>query len=74
MRKQKIPRALREQVWITYAGKKFESKCFVGWCGNMISVFNFEVGHNIPESKGGTLNIETYLCEMQSFNGKYVFY
>jgi 5-methylcytosine-specific restriction endonuclease McrA len=58
MRKQKIPRALREQVWLTYVGKKFDSKCFVGWCGNIISAFNFEVGHNIPESKGGTLNID----------------
>ena len=58
MRKQKIPRALREQVWLTYVGKKFDSKCFVGWCGNIISVFNFEVGHNIPESKGGTLDIQ----------------
>ena len=58
MKKAKIPRALREQVWTTFIGKKFEHKCLVTWCENVISVFNFEVGHQIPESKGGTLSID----------------
>ena len=55
--KANIPKALREQVWIKYVGTKFDSKCLVTWCTNRISVFDFEVGHNIPESKGGTLLI-----------------
>jgi len=58
MKKSSVPKALREQVWLNYVGKKFERKCLVTWCENDISVFNFEVGHNIPESKGGTLDIE----------------
>ena len=58
MKKATIPRALREQVWRTYIGKKFEHKCIVTWCENIISVFDFETGHVIPESKGGTLNID----------------
>ena len=58
MTKQKIPKALREQVWITYCGKTFEKKCVIRWCENSMTPFTFEVGHNIPESKGGTLNIE----------------
>jgi 5-methylcytosine-specific restriction endonuclease McrA len=57
MKKAVIPRALREQVWLNFIGKKFENKCLVTWCENIINVFNFEVGHNIPESKGGTLDI-----------------
>jgi 5-methylcytosine-specific restriction endonuclease McrA len=56
--KFKFPKALREQVWLTYIGKKFEHKCLVGWCENKITPFNFEVGHNIPESKGGTTDID----------------
>ena len=58
-KKQKIPLALREQVWILYLGdRQFKHKCNVKWCENMISPFNFEVGHNIPESKGGATNID----------------
>ena len=55
--KDKIPKALREQVWITYIGKKFESKCYVSWCKNTITVYEFHCGHNIPESKGGITDI-----------------
>lgn len=55
--KATIPKALREQVWIQYVGPKFQTKCLVSWCSNKICVFDFEVGHNIPESKGGTLEI-----------------
>jgi hypothetical protein len=56
--KATIPKALREQVWVTYIGPKFQTKCPVYWCKNNISVFDFEVGHNIPESKGGGLEIK----------------
>ena len=57
--KKKIPSALREQVWLLNCGDKhFKSKCKVEWCETIITPFNFEVGHNIPESKGGTLDID----------------
>lgn len=56
-KKKTIPKALREQVWIHYFGHKFSHKCYVKWCKNDINVFNFQVGHNIPESKGGKTNI-----------------
>jgi hypothetical protein len=55
--KEKIPKALREQVWLTHIGKKYESKCNVKWCKNIITVFDFQSGHNIPESKGGATDI-----------------
>ncbi len=54
-KKQNIPKALREQIWLNYNGKNFETKCPTKWCNNKITVFDFHVGHNIPESKGGTL-------------------
>jgi 5-methylcytosine-specific restriction endonuclease McrA len=58
-KKQKIPGALREQVWIIHLGDKhFRRKCKVDWCENIITPFDFEVGHNIPESRGGTIDIE----------------
>ena len=52
-RKATIPKALREQVWISKFGKSFEAKCFTPWCQNRITVFDFQCGHDIPESKGG---------------------
>jgi len=55
--KEKIPKALREQVWLTHIGKKYEAKCFISWCNNRITVYDFQSGHNIPESKGGATDI-----------------
>jgi hypothetical protein len=56
-KKEYIPKALREQVWLTTIGKKYESKCYIPWCKNIMTVFDFHVGHDLPESKGGTLDI-----------------
>jgi hypothetical protein len=56
--KQTIPRALREQVWITYAGRCFQRKCLIPWCQNTMTVFDFHVGHDTPESAGGATNIQ----------------
>ena len=55
--KDTIPKRLRELVWTTNNSETFTNKCYVSWCDNKINVFNFQVGHNIPESKGGTLDI-----------------
>ena len=59
LRKTKIniPKKIREQVWINYNGYNFQNKCYISWCDNTITVFNYHVGHNIPESKGGSLDI-----------------
>tara|TARA_X000001036_G_scaffold263511_3_gene244960 strand:- start:5731 stop:6105 length:375 start_codon:yes stop_codon:yes gene_type:complete len=56
--KTAIPKALREQVWLRVFGKKYESKCYIRWCTNTISVFDFQTGHDIPESKGGATTLE----------------
>ena len=53
-----IPKALKEQVWIQFVGKKFENKCYIKWCENLINVYDFHVGHNIPDSKGGKTSLE----------------
>jgi 5-methylcytosine-specific restriction endonuclease McrA len=58
VKKANIPRALREQVWIVNVGKNFEHKCIVEWCQNQMNVFDFHVGHNIPESHGGATNLK----------------
>ena len=57
-KKRKIPFKLRQQVWLNTNGKNYECKCFVDWCSNTIDVFNYQVGHDIPESKGGTLSLD----------------
>jgi hypothetical protein len=56
-KKDKIPKALREQVWLHYSKKEFEVKCPITWCQNKITPFSFHVGHNIPETNGGTIDI-----------------
>lgn len=55
--KSTVPRALREQVWIAHAGRAFDHKCVVPWCKNTMTAFDFHVGHDIPESKGGATEI-----------------
>ncbi len=74
-KKKPIPKALREQVWISSFGKVFEHKCYINWCSNTIDVFSFESGHNIPESKGGLTVLENLkpLCSRcnKSMNDKY---
>ena len=57
MKRERAPKAIREQVWLDNFGKKFEHTCYIPWCKNTINVFDFHVGHDIPESKGGTLDI-----------------
>ena len=52
-----IPRALKNEVWITYVGKAFDAKCNVSWCTTTITPFTFEAGHNVPESKGGSTTV-----------------
>ena len=52
-----FPKRIREVVWNTYNGETYSSKCYVSWCNNIINVFNYQVGHDIPESKGGTYDI-----------------
>ena len=55
--KATIPKALREQVWVTYAGRVFQRRCLVAWCQNTMTVFDFHVGHDVPESHGGATEI-----------------
>jgi 5-methylcytosine-specific restriction endonuclease McrA len=73
--KCKIPKALREQVWIKFIGKKYESKCYIRWCKNNITVFDFQSSHNIPESFGGETTLENLrpLCSRcnQSMSNEY---
>ena len=56
--KAKIPKALREQVWLKHMGRAYEAKCTTTWCQNLMTVFDFQVGHCVPESKGGATAID----------------
>ena len=57
----KIPKALREQVWMVKVGRVFDSKCKIVWCANRMNVFDFQCGHNIPESKGGATTLDNLI-------------
>lgn len=53
-----IPRAVREQLWLKTYGETFKNKCSVSWCNNIINVFDFTSGHNIPKSRGGSNSLD----------------
>jgi len=57
-KKENIPRAVREQLWIRDMGEKFKGKCMTSWCRNKVTVFDFHAGHDIPESNGGVTTID----------------
>lgn len=57
-KKKKIPKAVREALWISFHKGVFEAKCHTDWCPNMINAYNFQAGHNMPESKGGQTSID----------------
>ena len=56
--KAKIPAAVYEAIWIRKVGRVFEGKCLTTWCPNTITVFDYQAGHDIPESKGGPPTFE----------------
>lgn len=56
-KKSTIPKKLREEIWNHYNTGVYSAKCYVPWCDRLIDVFNFHVGHDIPECKGGTDDI-----------------
>lgn len=60
-KKIQIPNALRQQVWLHYCGEQYKRKCFTSWCKNIISVFDFHCGHNIPEVRGGKTTIDNLI-------------
>ncbi len=68
-KKKKISQALREQVWLARFGRVFEHKCYVTWCKNTVTVFDFESGHNIPESKGGKTDLTNLYPICRKCNG-----
>lgn len=76
-RKAKIPAAVQEAIWITRMGRVFEGKCLTTWCPNIITVFDFHAGHDIPESKGGSISPENLypICARcnQSMGDRYTF-
>ena len=57
-KKGKIPKALREALWLKWSGKSFEVKCHTTWCQNQITAYDFQAGHNIPESRGGATTLD----------------
>jgi hypothetical protein len=52
-----IPKKLRQQCWENVCGKVYSHKCYVSWCTTDIDVWTFEVGHNVAEANGGTLDL-----------------
>jgi hypothetical protein len=60
-KKRHIPKAVREACWLAHNGKNFETKCGTTWCQNTITVWDFQAGHKVPESKGGPTTLENLI-------------
>ena len=60
-KKKTISKKLKEEVWIKHFGEIFSAKCPISWCSHIITVFCFDAGHNIPESKGGRTAIDNLI-------------
>jgi hypothetical protein len=60
-KKKTISKKLKEEVWIKHFGEIFSAKCPISWCSHKITVFCFDAGHNIPESKGGRTAIDNLI-------------
>lgn len=76
-KKKPIPAAIREACWQKRCGRVFEHKCLTPWCPNTITVFDFQAGHDIPESKGGPTTVENLypICSRcnQSMGDRFTF-
>jgi len=56
-RRKTVPVAMREQVWLQNLGRVYDHACYVSWCENIITVSDFHVGHDKPDSRGGVLEL-----------------
>ena len=56
--RKSIHKSVKNNVWLQHYGEKFSVQCSVEWCATIINPFTFEVGHNHPHSKGGSIDIE----------------
>lgn len=76
-KKKPIPAAIREACWQKRCGRVFEHKCLTPWCPNTITVFDFQAGHDVPESKGGPTTVENLypICSRcnQSMGDRFTF-
>jgi len=61
MKKIKIPKKVREQVWVQSFGEVYKSKCSTVWCSNTITVHDFHCGHKVAETNGGTLSLDNLI-------------
>jgi 5-methylcytosine-specific restriction endonuclease McrA len=69
-KKKKIPVALKEQLWVKYCGKVYECECCISWCKNTMTAFNYHVGHDVPQSKGGKLHMDNLrpICDRCNYS------
>jgi 5-methylcytosine-specific restriction endonuclease McrA len=56
--RKSISKSVKNNMWIQHYGEKFSVQCSVEWCVTIITPFTFEVGHNVPHSKSGTIDID----------------
>ena len=53
-----IPKRIRKEVWEYHIGKKYQGKCSVKWCNNVLyALDSWHIGHNTPWIDGGDNDI-----------------
>lgn len=61
-KKPKIPKAIKVECWKRYLKQtkqdKYEIKCPINFCSNLITSDNFECGHIISHANNGKINLD----------------
>ena len=55
--KVNIPKGIKEQCWLQQFGKVFEHKCYIPWCKNIITVFDYDVRHDKNNGISNSLDL-----------------
>lgn len=66
--KKAIPQPIRIGLWEQEIGDKLWDSCFC--CGMRMNAFEFQAGHIISESNGGSLKLDNLKVICKPCNGK----
>jgi len=66
-KRRPIDKNVKAAIWKIYNGNIIEGKCYV--CGELITITNFDAGHNIAVANGGDDNITNLRPLCRSCNG-----
>lgn len=55
---QSTTKSVRRCVWERDMGEQYKGKCITSWCNEVISVWTFQLAHNVARSLGGSDSVD----------------